>query len=65
MPFVHEIIHLKKVNNITSSFNIVIFPWEEERVADLKAKINQIDESKGLKKSVFEAFLKKIYKRSK
>ncbi|CAI6297464.1 unnamed protein product [Periconia digitata] len=39
--------------------------WEEERVADLKAKIDRIDESNGLKKSVFEAFLKKIYKRSK
>lgn len=39
--------------------------WEEERVADLKAKIDKVDESKGLKKSVFEAFLKKIYKRSK
>jgi len=39
--------------------------WEEERVADLRAKIAQVDESEGLKKEVFEAFLKKIYKRSK
>jgi farnesyl diphosphate synthase len=39
--------------------------WEEERVTDIKTKIDQIDESEGLKKSVFEAFLKKIYKRSK
>jgi farnesyl diphosphate synthase len=39
--------------------------WEEERVADLKAKIDQVDESEGLKKEIFEAFLKKIYKRSK
>jgi farnesyl diphosphate synthase len=39
--------------------------WEEERVADLKAKIDKVDESEGLKKEIFEAFLKKIYKRSK
>lgn len=39
--------------------------WEEERVADLRAKIAQVDESEGLKKEVFEVFLQKIYKRSK
>ncbi|KAF2467830.1 terpenoid synthase [Lindgomyces ingoldianus] len=39
--------------------------WEEERVADLRAKIDKVDESEGLKKEVFETFLKKIYKRSK
>lgn len=39
--------------------------WEEERVNDLRAKINKIDESDGLKKEVFEVFLNKIYKRSK
>lgn len=39
--------------------------WEEERVADLRAKIEKVDESEGLKKEVFEAFLKKIYRRSK
>ena len=39
--------------------------WEEERVTDLRAKIEKVDESEGLKKEVFEAFLKKIYKRSK
>jgi farnesyl diphosphate synthase len=39
--------------------------WEEERVTDLRTKIDQVDESEGLKKEVFEAFLKKIYKRSK
>ncbi|KAF2646942.1 hypothetical protein P280DRAFT_441441 [Massarina eburnea CBS 473.64] len=39
--------------------------WEEERVTDLKTKIDKVDESEGLKKTVFEAFLKKIYKRSK
>ena len=39
--------------------------WEEERVADLLTKIEKVDESEGLKKEVFETFLKKIYKRSK
>jgi farnesyl diphosphate synthase len=39
--------------------------WEEERVADIRSKIAKVDESEGLKKEVFEAFLKKIYKRSK
>lgn len=39
--------------------------WEEERVADLRAKIDKIDESEGLKKEVFTVFLNKIYKRSK
>jgi farnesyl diphosphate synthase len=39
--------------------------WEEERVAELRAKIDKVDESEGLKKDIFEVFLKKIYKRSK
>ncbi|KAI0197098.1 farnesyl pyrophosphate synthetase [Xylaria flabelliformis] len=39
--------------------------YEEKTVGELKTKINQIDESEGLKKEVFEAFLSKIYKRSK
>ena len=39
--------------------------YEERRVAEIKSLISQIDESGGLKKSVFEAFLAKIYKRSK
>ncbi|KAH6626429.1 farnesyl pyrophosphate synthetase [Chaetomium sp. MPI-SDFR-AT-0129] len=39
--------------------------YEESIVADLRAQIDRIDEAKGLKKGVFEAFLGKIYKRSK
>jgi farnesyl diphosphate synthase len=39
--------------------------WEEERVTDLRSKIDKVDESEGLKKEVFEVFLQKIYKRSK
>ncbi|KAF1928179.1 uncharacterized protein M421DRAFT_63153 [Didymella exigua CBS 183.55] len=39
--------------------------WEEERVTEIRSRIEKVDESEGLKKEVFEAFLKKIYKRSK
>lgn len=39
--------------------------YEEKRVAEIKKSISEIDESEGLKKSVFESFLGKIYKRSK
>ncbi|EFW99652.1 farnesyl pyrophosphate synthetase [Grosmannia clavigera kw1407] len=39
--------------------------YEEERVSGLHEQIAKVDESKGLKKGVFEAFLSKIYKRSK
>lgn len=41
------------------------FKYEEAKVADIKTKIEHLDESAGLRKEVFEAFLKKIYKRSK
>ncbi|KAI0966687.1 farnesyl pyrophosphate synthetase [Xylaria arbuscula] len=39
--------------------------YEEKTVSSLKQKIDQIDESEGLKKEVFQTFLSKIYKRSK
>lgn len=39
--------------------------YEEKVVGEIKDKIASIDESEGLKKGVFEAFLAKIYKRSK
>ncbi|OAA58954.1 farnesyl pyrophosphate synthetase [Niveomyces insectorum RCEF 264] len=39
--------------------------YEEKRVGELRVQIAQIDESTGLKKGVFDAFLSKIYKRSK
>ncbi|KAL2821829.1 isoprenoid synthase domain-containing protein [Aspergillus cavernicola] len=39
--------------------------YEEKIVGELKTKITGVDESQGLKKEVFEAFLGKIYKRSK
>ncbi|KAI9149303.1 Farnesyl pyrophosphate synthase [Paramyrothecium foliicola] len=39
--------------------------FEERRAAEIRTMIDNIDESEGLKKTVFEAFLGKIYKRSK
>lgn len=39
--------------------------YEEERVNDLRERIAAVDESSGMKKEVFEEFLRKIYKRSK
>lgn len=39
--------------------------YEEKVVGEIKDKIAKIDETEGLKKSIFEAFLAKIYKRSK
>lgn len=39
--------------------------YEEERVSGLHDLIAKVDETKGLKKEIFEAFLAKIYKRSK
>lgn len=39
--------------------------YEDKVVGEIRAKIAQLDESEGLKKSVFEEFLRKIYKRSK
>lgn len=39
--------------------------YEEKRVGEIRSLIAQVDESQGLRKGVFEAFLAKIYKRSK
>ena len=39
--------------------------FEEAEVKRIKGLIGQVDESKGLKKEVFDSFLNKIYKRSK
>jgi farnesyl diphosphate synthase len=39
--------------------------YEQEAVGKIQQRIDGLDESDGLKKEVFEAFLKKIYKRSK
>lgn len=39
--------------------------YEEKVVGEIRERIAAVDESRGLKKSVFEEFLRKIYKRSK
>lgn len=39
--------------------------YEEEKVKEIKKLIEELDESDGLKKTVFESFLKKIYKRDR
>lgn len=39
--------------------------FEEKRAGEIRAMIEKVDESEGLKKEVFEVFLNKIYKRSK
>ena len=39
--------------------------YEEQRVGEIRKMIAEVDESEGLKKEVFEEFLRKIYKRSK
>lgn len=39
--------------------------FETERVAELRTKIAAVDESDGMKRSIFDEFLRKIYKRSK
>ena len=39
--------------------------YEERQVEKLKEKISKVDESDGLRKEIFDEFLRKIYKRSK
>lgn len=39
--------------------------FEEKRAGEIRAMIERVDESEGLKKGVFEVFLNKIYKRTK
>ncbi|KAH8591161.1 farnesyl pyrophosphate synthetase [Bisporella sp. PMI_857] len=43
----------------------IYYDYEEKSVGEIKRKIANLDESEGLKKSVFESFLGKIYKRTK
>ncbi|KAI0381624.1 ERG20 farnesyl diphosphate synthase [Hypomontagnella monticulosa] len=39
--------------------------FEEAKVAGLRQKIDEVDETQGLKKEIFEEFLRKIYRRTK
>jgi farnesyl diphosphate synthase len=56
-----------KVKALYEELNLkkIYLDYEEAVVGDIKRKIANVDESEGLKKSVFEAFLAKIYKRQK
>ena len=59
--------HEAEVKKLYDEMNIkkLYEDYEEKRVGEIKNMINQIDETEGLKKVAFEAFLAKIYKRSK
>lgn len=41
------------------------YEYEESVVSELRKKIAAVDESRGFKAEVLDAFLRKIYKRSK
>ena len=43
----------------------VYFAYEQEAVGEIQDRILKVDEASGLKKEVFESFLRKIYKRTK
>lgn len=57
----------KKVKAVFDDLDLkrVYQKYEEERVGQLRKMIDKVDESEGLKKQVFEEFLRKIYKRSR
>ena len=59
--------HEAKVKAIYNELGLekVYREYEEKVVNELREKIAAVDEEKGLKKEVFEAFLAKIYKRTK
>ncbi|KAL4738128.1 isoprenoid synthase domain-containing protein [Aspergillus similis] len=43
----------------------VYIQYEDAKVAEIRQMVDEVDESEGLKKSVFTEFLSKIYKRNK
>ena len=43
----------------------VYVEYEQKAVGEIKGMIEKVDEGEGLKRSVFEGFLAKIYKRTK
>jgi farnesyl diphosphate synthase len=57
----------KKVKKVFDDLDLkgVWHKYEEDSVSRLRELIAKVDESEGLKKQVFEEFLRKIYKRSK
>ncbi|OTB06074.1 hypothetical protein M426DRAFT_319150 [Hypoxylon sp. CI-4A] len=59
--------HEAEIKKLYNELNLekVYQDYEERIVGDIKKQIAEVDESEGLKKVIFEAFLSKIYKRSK
>ncbi len=57
----------KQVKQIFAELELekVYKAYEEDAVGKIRTKIEEVDESEGLKKGVFESFLMKIYKRTK
>lgn len=57
----------KRCKQLFKDLNIekIYFDYEEDTGAKLRKQIEQIDESRGLKKEVLTSFLNKVYKRSK
>lgn len=57
----------KRCKQLFNDLNIekIYFDYEEDIGAKLRKQIEQIDESRGLKKEVLTSFLNKVYKRSK
>ena len=57
----------KEVKNVYNELELekVYFEYEQKAVEEIRGMIGKIDECEGLKKSVFESFLGKIYKRTK
>ncbi|KAI4131364.1 MAG: hypothetical protein LQ338_001249 [Usnochroma carphineum] len=57
----------KKVKKVYEELELekVYLEYEEDAVGRIREMIAKVDEGEGLKKEVFESFLKKIYKRSK
>ncbi len=43
----------------------IYLKFEEKRAEEIREMIAKVDESEGLKKEIFEVFLKKVYKRTK
>lgn len=57
----------KVIKQLYDELNIkqTYLDYEEKFVTDIRSRIANVDESEGLKKEIFEAFLSKIYKRTK
>ncbi|KAJ5153196.1 uncharacterized protein N7482_009674 [Penicillium canariense] len=62
-----EAAHERKIKDLYDELKLdeVYAQYEDAKVAEIRQMIDDVDESEGLKKSVFTEFLRKIYKRNK